>query len=76
MSDYESLNHSTWECKYHIVWIPKYRRKKLYKSIREDLGREIRQLGQLREGLRRREAPDWKTVHEGHRRDQLPPQAS
>lgn len=28
MSDYDSLNHSTWECKYHIVWIPKYRRKK------------------------------------------------
>ena len=41
ISDYESLNHSTWECKYHIVLIPKYRRKKLYKSIREDFGQEI-----------------------------------
>ena len=49
MSDYESLNHSTWECKYHIVWIPKYRRKKLYKSIRKDLGREIRRLAICRE---------------------------
>ncbi len=49
MSNYESLNHSTWECKYHIVWIPKYRRKKLYKSIREDLGQEIRRLARCRE---------------------------
>lgn len=49
MSDYDSLNHSTWECKYHIVWIPKYRRKKLYKSIREDLGQEILRLARCRE---------------------------
>ena len=48
-SDYESLNHSTWDCKYNIVWIPKYRRKKLYKSIREDLGQEIRLLARCRE---------------------------
>ena len=49
MSDYDSLNHSTWECKYHIVWIPKYRRKKLYVSIRDDLGQEIRRLAACRE---------------------------
>ena len=49
MSDYDSLNHSTWECKYHIVWIPKYRRKKLYASIREDLGQETRRLAACRE---------------------------
>ena len=49
MSDYDSLNHSTWECKYHIVWIPKYRRKKLYASIRDDLGQEIRRLAACRE---------------------------
>ena len=49
MSDYDSLNHSTWECKYHIVWIPKYRRKKLYVSIRDDLGQEIRRLAVCRE---------------------------
>ncbi|MFA6012255.1 MAG: IS200/IS605 family transposase, partial [Desulfobacteraceae bacterium] len=30
MKEYESLSHVRWECKYHIVWIPKYRRKKLY----------------------------------------------
>lgn len=28
--DYETLNHSKWECKYHVVFIPKYRRKALY----------------------------------------------
>lgn len=49
MSDYDSLNHSTWECKYHIVWIPKYRRKKLYATIRENLGQEIRRLAACRE---------------------------
>lgn len=49
MSDYESLNHSTWECKYHIVWIPKYRRKKLYENIRKDLSQEIKRLAQCKE---------------------------
>ncbi len=29
MDDYESLSHSKWECKYHVVFIPKYRRKTL-----------------------------------------------
>lgn len=48
MSEYESLNHTTWECKYHIVWIPKYRRKKLYKKIREDLRSEIKRLAESR----------------------------
>ena len=31
------LNHSTWECKYHVVFTPKYRRKSLYGLIRKDL---------------------------------------
>lgn len=44
MPDYESLNHSTWECKYHIVWIPKYRKKKIYEKIRKDLSQEIKRL--------------------------------
>jgi REP element-mobilizing transposase RayT len=29
MNEYESLNHTKWECKYHVVFIPKYRRKSL-----------------------------------------------
>jgi len=28
--NYKSLSHSVWECKYHIVFIPKYRKKKIY----------------------------------------------
>jgi len=44
MQDYDSLNHTRWECKYHIVWIPKYRRKELYGTIRIYLGEEIRKL--------------------------------
>ena len=30
MNKYKKLSHATWDCKYHIVWIPKYRRKELY----------------------------------------------
>ena len=33
----QSLSHTVWECKYHIVWIPKYRKKVLYSKIREEL---------------------------------------
>ena len=33
MDEYETLNHTTWDCKYHIVFIPKYRRKVLYTLI-------------------------------------------
>lgn len=33
MEDEQSLRHTRWECKYHIVWIPKYRRKTLYGQL-------------------------------------------
>ena len=36
-SSYSSLSHSRWDCKYHIVFVPKYRRKKLYGKIRSFL---------------------------------------
>ena len=35
MDDYESLSHSKWECKYHVVFIPKYRRKAFRDSYSE-----------------------------------------
>ena len=38
MDDYESLSHTKWECKYHVVFIPKYRRKVLYGELRQHLG--------------------------------------
>ncbi len=37
MSNTNHLNHSTWECKYHIVFTPKYRRRSLFGAIRKDL---------------------------------------
>ena len=37
--DKNSLAHTTWECKYHIVFAPKYRRRVIYKQIKADIGR-------------------------------------
>ena len=44
MDDYESLSHSKWECKYHVVFIPKCRRKTLYGELRQHLGEMFRRL--------------------------------
>ena len=44
MESYESLNHTKWECKYHLVWIPKYRKKTLNGQLRKELGPVLRQL--------------------------------
>lgn len=49
MDDYENLKHTRWECKYHVVFIPKCRRKKLYQQLRQHLGEVFRQLAQQRE---------------------------
>jgi putative transposase len=38
MDDYHSFNHTKWECKYHVVFIPKCRRKILYGGLRSQLG--------------------------------------
>jgi len=38
MPDYGSLCHTKWECKYHVVFIPKYRKKAIYGEIRRQLG--------------------------------------
>ena len=42
MDDYESLSHTKWECKYHVVFIPKYRRKTLYGERVSDPQRPLR----------------------------------
>ncbi len=49
MERYESLQHTKWECKYHLVWIPKYRKKVLYGQLRKDLGRILRELAMQKE---------------------------
>jgi len=43
-SDDSSLSHTKWNCKYHIVFIPKYRRKAIYGKLRADIGQILRQL--------------------------------
>ncbi len=43
-NDDSSLSHTRWNCKYHIVFIPKYRRKEIYGKIRTDIGQILRQL--------------------------------
>ncbi len=49
MDDYQNLNHTKWECKYHVIFIPKYRRKTLYKELRRHLGPVFRALARQRE---------------------------
>ncbi len=38
------LSHTVWECKYHVVWIPKYRRKTVYGRLRKEIGYILRRL--------------------------------
>ena len=45
----ESLSHSRWECKYHVVFIPKYRRRAIFGGIRGDLGEVFRRLAEQKE---------------------------
>ena len=45
----ESLSHTKWECKYHVVFIPKYRRKTLYTELRKHLAEVFRRLAMQKE---------------------------
>jgi len=49
MKDEVSLSHTKWECKYHVVFIPKCRRKSLYQQLRRHLGEVFRSLAEQRE---------------------------
>ena len=44
MNNINSLSHSKWRCKYHIVFAPKYRRQVIYGAIKQDVGKILRQL--------------------------------
>ena len=50
------FNHTKWQCQYHVVFIPKYRRKAMYGGVRQQLGEVLRQLARHRESQ----------VEEGH----------
>ena len=44
LNDLNSLSHTTWNCKYHIVFAPKYRRKAFYGKRRAEIGKILREL--------------------------------
>ena len=48
MDDINSLSHSRWRCKYHIVFAPKYRRQMIYKEIKRDIGTILRKLCEMK----------------------------
>ena len=56
MDEYESLSHTKWECKYHVVFIPKGRWRALYGQLRQHLGEVFRRLAEQKESR----------VEEGH----------
>jgi putative transposase len=49
LTNYRKLQHSEWECKYHVIFIPKYRRKVLYGTLRQHLGEIFRRQARERE---------------------------
>ena len=56
MRSIESLSHTRWECKYHVVFIPKYRKKTIFGQIRKELGDVFRRLARQKESV----------IEEGH----------
>ncbi len=56
MYDEQSLSHTKWDCKYHVIWIPKYRKKAIFGDLRKYLGEIFRELARQKEC----------TVIEGH----------
>ncbi len=49
MNDIKSLSHTKWNCKYHIVFAPKYRRQIIYGKIKADIGKILRQLCEMKQ---------------------------
>ena len=45
----DSLSHTKWNCKYHLVFAPKYRRQAIYGKVKEDVGRMLRKLCEYKE---------------------------
>ena len=49
VDNFQSLNHTRWDCKFHVVWIPKYRKRALYGNLRKQLGPVFRELARQKE---------------------------
>jgi putative transposase len=56
MNDYKSPKHTRWECKYHVIFISKWRKKQIYGRLRKDPGSLLRELARHK----------WSEVEEGH----------
>ncbi len=56
MEDYKKLSHTKWQCKYHVIFIPKYRRRTLYGVVRRELGDVFHRLAGQKESV----------IEEGH----------
>jgi putative transposase len=56
MNNIQSLSHTAWDCKYHLVWIPKYRKKLLFGQLKRHLGDVLHELASHKESK----------IHEGH----------
>ena len=54
MKDYRSLSHTKWDCKYHVVFIPKYRRKRIFGKLRGHLGEILHELAARRRSVEHR----------------------
>ena len=48
---YRKLSHSVWECKYHVVFVPKYRKGRIYGRIRRNLGGIFHELARHKESV-------------------------
>jgi putative transposase len=46
---YQSLSHSSWDCKYHVIFVPKYRKKVIYGKLRKELGAVFHELARQKE---------------------------
>jgi putative transposase len=66
MDEYQSLSHTRWDCEYHVVFIPKGRRKTLYVQVRRDLGDVFKRLASQKECR----------IEEGHMMISIPPKYS
>ena len=62
MREVNSLNHTRWECKYHIVFIPKYRKKVLFGQIRKEMGEVFHRLARQKESLIRHQEEEDRRV--------------
>ena len=49
MKEYQSLSHTRWDCKYHVVFIPKKRKKKIFEVLRRHLGEIFRELAKQKD---------------------------